>query len=396
MLEDADSAAVARRRADGDIEGVATPASPCGDDERLLDLLERWEERYRRDEDVAPESLGVNDSALMEALRQRIELQKRLYAFLEPSRSGEATAHQGRPGAPSGGCRDTPVEDARRPGPEPILPRADAMSIGRYRALHVLGQGGFGRVYLAYDPDLQRNVAVKVPAWGDATPFLDVEAYLREARIVARLSHPNIVPVYDVGRADDGPGYVVSKYMEGGDLKTRLERGRPSFADSAELVAVLCDALQYTHTQDLFHRDIKPANILLDAAGVPSLADFGLALRDEEVGQGAGYLGTAAYMSPEQARGEGHRVDGRSDIFSIGVVLYELLTGRRPFRGRSHPEIMEQVANAEPRPPRQIDGTIPVELERICLKALAKRPSERYTTARDLAEDLRYFFNTVS
>ena len=283
---------------------------------------------------------------------------------------------------------------------DPIRRRSPARRTRRRSAatgcIRVLGEGGFGRVYLAYDADLHREVAVKVPLAGDASRFLDVEAYLREARIVARLSHPNIVPVYDVGRTDDGRCYVVSKYMEGGDLRRGSAAGGPAFAESAELIAVLCDALQYTHTQDLFHRDIKPANILLDAAGVPSLADFGLALRDEDVGRGAGYLGTAAYMSPEQARGEGHRVDGRSDIFSIGVVFYELLTGRRPFRGSSHVEIMHQVISAEPRPPRQIDGTIPGELERICLKALAKRASERYTTARDLAEDLRHFLETAS
>jgi serine/threonine protein kinase/formylglycine-generating enzyme required for sulfatase activity len=395
MLEDADSQEITRRRPVVEAGAGAGPVPNADDGERLLDLLERWDELYRRDRDASPESLGVRDDALMNALRKEIALRKHLYGFLGLSPSGNMAVGEGGPVAPLEGRRDVADQQAR-PGAEPIPPRADTMSIGRYRVLRVLGDGGFGRVYLAYDPDLQRNVAIKVPARGDLARFLDVEAYLREARIVARLSHPNIVPVYDVGHADDGRGYVVSKYMEGGDLKTRLERGRPSFADSAELVAVLCDALQYTHTQDLFHRDIKPGNILLDAAGVPSLADFGLALRDEDVGQGASYLGTAAYMSPEQARGEGHRVDGRSDIFSMGVVLYELLVGRRPFRGRSHLEIMEQVVNAEPRPPRQIDGTIPGELERICLKALAKRASERYTTARDLAEDLRHFLNTVT
>ncbi len=381
---DADPEADTRRKAEPDAENGAAPADLEGlEDDRLLDLLEQWEERYRHDEDAAPDSFGIDDPALMEVLRERIERQKRLYDFMKLSPS-----EQGR--------RDAPARDARRSDPDPIAGQADPLSIGRYRIIRVLGEGGFGRVYLAYDSDLQREVAVKVPLAGDASRFLDVEAYLREARIVARLSHPNIVPVYDVGRTGDGRCYVVSKYMEGGDLKTRLGRGRASFGESAELAAVLCDALQYTHTQDLFHRDIKPANILLDAAGVPSLADFGLALRDEDVGRGAGYLGTAAYMSPEQARGEGHRVDGRSDIFSIGVVLYELLTGRRPFRGGSHAEIMQQVIGAEPRPPRQIDGTIPGELERICLKAMAKRASERYTTARDMADDLRHFLETAS
>jgi serine/threonine protein kinase/formylglycine-generating enzyme required for sulfatase activity len=382
--DDRDSQPITQDRAAGKEENGPAAADPAAEDDRLLDLLERWEERYRNDEDAAPESLGVDDPALMEALRERIERLKRLHDFMKMSQSDQ-------------GCRETAGVDAAKPPPLSITPPPQpSLTIGRYRVLRVLGEGGFGRVYLAYDVDLQREVAVKVPFPGDASRYLDVEAYLREARIVARLNHPNIVPVYDVGRTEDGRCFVVSKYMEGGDLKSWLGRSRPEFAKSTGLVAVLCDALQYTHTQDLFHRDIKPANILLDAAGSPSLADFGLALRDEDVGRGAGYLGTAAYMSPEQARGEGHRVDGRSDIFSIGVVLYELLTGRRPFRGSSHAEIMHQLVSGEPRPPRQIDGSIPSELERICLKALAKRASERYTTARDLAEDLRHFLATAS
>jgi formylglycine-generating enzyme required for sulfatase activity len=278
---------------------------------------------------------------------------------------------------------------------EPEPPEDDGSgpphAIGRYRVERILGKGGFGVVYLAWDEQLRRKVAIKVPHRRLVARAEDAGAYLTEARTVAGLDHPNIVPVFDAGSTEHCPCYVVSKYVDGSTLKSKIGHGRSSGAEAARLVAIVAETLHYAHRHGIIHRDVKPGNILLDGGGKPYVADFGLALKEENVGHGPRYAGTPAYMSPEQACGEGHRVDGRSDIFSLGVVLYELLTGRPPFHAPCREELLEQIAALDVRPPRQWDDTIPKELERICLKALAKRASERYTTAKDLADDLRQF-----
>jgi serine/threonine protein kinase/formylglycine-generating enzyme required for sulfatase activity len=289
---------------------------------------------------------------------------------------------------------DDPLQTVDGPERQPTLPPcAESMPqhIDRYRVERVLGKGGFGLVYLAYDDQLQRLVAIKVPHRNLISRPEDAQAYLGEARTVAHLDHPNIVPVYDAGSDEAHPVFIVSKYIEGITLAERIRNNRPSLLETVELTATVAETLHYAHRKGLVHRDIKPGNILLDSGGKPFVADFGLALREQDVGRGPRSAGTPAYMSPEQANGEGHRVDGRSDIFSLGVVFYELLTGRKPFKGDSRAELLEQIASMEVRPPRQWDDAIPKELERICLKALSKRASDRYTTAKDMADDLRHF-----
>ncbi len=285
------------------------------------------------------------------------------------------------------------VVQLRPAGPDLGTPPAPA-HLGKYQLQEVVGRGTFGVVYRALDTELDRTVAVKVPRLGILTTPEDEDRFLREARSAAQLKHPNIVTVYDAGKID-ATCYLAGEFVRGTTLAVRLQAGRLSFPLAAGLMARIAEAVHYAHEQGIIHRDLKPSNILLDTAGEPHVFDFGLAKRevgDVSLTLDGQVLGTPAYMAPEQARGEAARIDARSDVYSLGVMLYELLTGDMPFRGNVR-MVLKQVLEEEPRPPRRLNDRIPRDLETICLKALAKEPRLRYPTAAALAADLRRWLN---
>ena len=261
--------------------------------------------------------------------------------------------------------------------------------LGAYQLIAPLGEGGMAVVYKAYQPSMERYVALKIlPKHFAAEPDF-VRRFKQEAKIIASLEHPNILPVHDYGEAD-GYTYIVMRYVEGKTLADLLQ-GRPlPLPQICEIVTKVASALNYAHSRGVVHRDVKPSNVLIDQQDNPLLSDFGVAkmiLSSEKFTASGAFIGTPTYASPEQCLGS-NNLDGRSDVYSLGVMLYEMATGRPPFNAETPMAVVLKHIN-DPLPlPRQLNPTLPESVERVILKALAKQPENRYQTAGEMAEAL--------
>ena len=342
-------------------------------EEPLLGALEAWDECYRRGEDPPAESFGIADLGMVEELRGRIERLKRLYSALECS--AEAA------GGGANAC-------AHAGAGEEALP-----SFPEHEVLSKIGPGGMGVVYKARDLRLDRVVAIKTLAEGRRPAPGQVDRFRVEATAVARLKHPNVISIYAIGEHDGGPFYSF-EYAEGGSLAERLSEGPMNSALAASLIETVSYAVHAAHLAGVVHRDLKPSNVLLTAQGLPKIGDFGVAkLMDSDAGNTltGETLGTPSYMAPEQAEGRSRTVGPAADVYALGAILYQALSGKPPFLGQTAIETLKLVVSADAVPPRRLRPEGPRDLETICLKCLEKRPEKRYATARDLAEDLRHF-----
>ncbi|MCC9602856.1 protein kinase [Stieleria sp. JC731] len=322
----------------------------------IATLLLKWEEAWDLGEDLSPAELCSNRPDLQDKLADQINLLKSMNWMKHDA-----------------------ADDSNDDDNDELIGRTLA---GRYRIDELVGSGGHGRVYKAFDPELERHVAVKVSKTV-ASPEQS-EQLLEEARRAAKLKHPGIVAVHDVGR-HDGQLFFVTELVEGKNLADIIENDRPNIIESKRIVCDVGASLHFAHQQGFLHRDIKPANFLIDEHGRVLVTDFGIATTIDKIeDHRGGTPGTLPYMAPEQIAGEVQLIDARTDIHALGVVLYELLTGQLPYQGRTPTAVREQILLRQPKPPSAYNKAISKQLEAVCLKCLAKHPADRFETANDV------------
>jgi serine/threonine-protein kinase len=290
---------------------------------------------------------------------------------------------------PTSSREPTLVEETEdHPSAWPLLPG--------FEILDELGRGGMGVVYRAVQKKLNRVVAIKALRQGPVSSFKARERLRKEAEAIARLQHPFIVQLYDVAEYD-GQVFLILEYVNGASLSSQLRKHPLPPTDAARLLAQIAQAMQYAHEHGIIHRDLKPSNILLTADGIPKITDFGLAKRlddDTSRTQSGTLLGTPDYMPPEQAEGRVRDIGPASDVYAMGCILYEMLTGRPPFRHQSMVQLIDAIRFEPPIPPRFFVKSVPSDLEAICLKCLRKAAADRYRTAADLAEALHRYLSS--
>ncbi len=329
-------------------------------EDKLIDLILKWEEASERGEDIPPDRLCADCPELVKPLSHKIARLKKMAWMSKVGDTGAGLSE-----------------------PDPMSGQTLA---GRYLIESAVGEGGFGRVYRAFDNELQRHVAVKVAITKTTGITNDL---LHEARRAAKLRHSNIVSVHDVGR-HEGSAFIVSDLIEGRSLAEVIETGKPSPQQAAQWIADVAEGLQVAHNQGFVHRDIKPSNILIDQHGKALITDFGISVTTDQINRGqTRNIGTLSYMAPEQLAEEMTLVGPTADIFSLGVVFFELLTGTHPFEAKTDSQRRQAILLKMPPSPSSIRQDVPDQLARICLKCLAKHPSERFESASLLAKALR-------
>jgi serine/threonine-protein kinase len=358
-----------------------SPEATADRDERLARLFEELSEQQRRGLRPDVEAVARQHPDLADELRQLVNLAQIADAFARPASSGTRAT--------------LPLPRASQVAPEAAAGPPPRFFDG-YELIEEIGRGAMGVVYKAWESSLQRFVALKMVLRGEHASAADLARFRGEAQAAARLSHRNIVPVYKVGE-QGGQAYFCMEYVAGTTLSAAAAAGPLPQERAARYLAAIARAVHHAHEHGILHRDLKPSNVLLDGDDQPRVTDFGLAKRVEGgatlTGTGA-IVGTPSYMAPEQAAGGEGKVGPPADIYALGAILYELLTGRPPFQGASVWDVLLLVRTEEPVRPRLLNRKIDPDLEMICLKCLEKRPEHRYGTALALAEDLERFLQS--